>query len=215
MENLLNHTELSLNIRNNNLENALSTYKEKLKIFLSSSQDPHELKNLLYSMNIFIYTYFCISDSIALDDLCYNNLQCIDTYHSKDRLISLGEEIIKNYMEVINHTRTISENAMIKHALAYIHSNLEKKITLEKIATCIHISRNYLCYLFKKNTGFKFCEYVNLCRINLAKELLDKTSISLDVLSYKCGFNSQSHFSTTFKKYIGISPSEYRKRFSC
>ena len=54
---------------------------------------------------------------------------------------------------------------------------IEKKITLQKVATHIHISRNYLCYLFKENTSFKFCEYINMCRINVAKNLLDNSPI--------------------------------------
>ncbi|MBU3128779.1 AraC family transcriptional regulator [Clostridium tagluense] len=211
MRNLLNHTELTLNIRNNNLENANSLYIKKTNVILSFSNNPNELKKLLYSMSIFIYTYFCINSSIPLEDLCSKNLKSIDNCHSKDDLITLGKEIIKSYMDVINN-KSISENEIVKHALTYIHSNIEKKITLEKVAAHIHISSNYLCCLFKENTGFKFCEYINICRINTAKDFLDNSSNALDIISFKCGFNSQSHFSTTFKKYEGVSPNEYKKR---
>ena len=212
MRNLLNHTELSLNIKNNNLESANAIYKNKISLLLSSSSNPKDLSKLLYSMNMFIYTYFCINSSMHLEDLCYNNINLIDICYSKESLISLGEEIIKNYIEVINTGKTISENEIIKHALNYIHSNIEKKITLEKVAAYIHISSNYLCYLFKETTGFKFCEYINICRINVAKDFLDNSSNSLEMISFECGFNSQSHFSTTFKKHVGVSPNEYRKR---
>ncbi|MBZ9634462.1 helix-turn-helix domain-containing protein [Clostridium sp. FP1] len=212
MKNLLNHTELALNIKNNNLENANSLYIKKINIILSFSNNPNELKKLLYSMNIFIYTYFCINSSIPLEDLCSKNLKSIENCHSKEDLITLGEEIIESYIEIIHHDTSISENEIIKHALTYIHSNIPQKITLEKVATHIHISSNYLCYLFKENTGLKFCEYINICRINVAKEFLDNSSSPLEIISFECGFNSQSHFSTTFKKYVGISPNEYRKR---
>jgi YesN/AraC family two-component response regulator len=211
MKNLLNDTELALNIKNHNLENANLLYKKKIKTFLSLSSSPKELQKLLYSMNLFIYSYFCINLSIDLEDLCYKNLNLIDTCYSNEELISLGEEIIKSYVEVINNGNSISETELIKQALAYIHSNIEKKITLEKVAAHIHISTNYLCYFFKENTGFKFCEYINICRINVAKDFLDNSSNALDMISFKCGFNSQSHFSTTFKKYVGISPNEYKK----
>jgi YesN/AraC family two-component response regulator len=211
MKNLLNHTELVLNIRNNNLGNANSIYKKKIKTLLSLSSNSNELKNLLYSMNLFIYTYFCINTLITLEDLCYKNINLIDICRSEEDLISLGEEIIRSYIEVINNGKTISENEIIKHALTYIHSNIEKKLTLEKVANHIHISSNYLCYLFKENTGFKFCEYINICRINAAKDCLDNSSNPLEIISFKCGFNSQSHFCTTFKKYVGISPTEYKK----
>jgi two-component system response regulator YesN len=212
MKNLLNHMELAFSIRNVDLENANNIYRKKIKLLLSFSQEPHELKKLLYSINTFIYTYFCMNMSLTLDDLCYKNIQLIDTYDLKDDLIYLGEDIIKSYIEIIGNNETLSTNEIVKQAVIYINSNLEKKLTLEKVATHIHISSNYLCYLFKENTGCKFCEYINICRINLAKEFLHTTSTSLEALSFKCGFNSQSHFCTTFKKYVGASPNEYRKR---
>ena len=212
MNNLLNDTELTLNIKNHNLENAINLYKKKITIFLSLSNSPKELQKLLYSMNTFIYTYFCITISLDLEDLCYKNINVIETCNSKEELITLGEEIIKSYIDVVNDGNPVSKNEIIKQVLAYIHSNIEKKITLEKAATHIHISSNYLCYLFKETTGVKFCEYINLCRINVAKDHLNNSSNSLDIISFKAGFNSQSHFCTTFKKYEGVSPNEYRKR---
>lgn len=212
MKYLLNHTELALNIKNNNLENANALYKEKVIILLSSSNSLKDLRKLLYSINLFIYTYFCINSSIILEDLCYKNIKLIDICYSKENLISLGEEIIKSYIETINNHERLSENEIIRPALDYIHSNIEKKITLDKVAAHVHISSNYLCYLFKETTGFKFCEYINICRINVAKDFLDNSSNSLEIISFECGFNSQSHFSTTFKKYVGVSPNEYKKR---
>ena len=205
MKSLLNHTELALNIKNNNLENANALYKNKIEVLFSLSNSQNELAKLLYSINMFIYTYFCINSSIILEDLCCKNIKLIDICYSKENLISLGEEII-------NNDEKISENEIIRHALDYIHSNIEKKITLDKVAAHVHISSNYLCYLFKETTGFKFCEYINICRINVAKDYLDNSSNSLEIISFECGFNSQSHFSTTFKKHVGVSPNEYKKR---
>jgi len=207
---LLNHTELATNIRNNNLENSKFLYIKKIRTSLS--HNPNEIKKLLYSINTFIFTYFCINNLITLEDLYSKNQELIDKCLLQDDLIHLGELIIINYIEVIHQDNVISDNEIIKNALTYIHSNIEKKISLEKVATHIHISSSYLCYLFKENTGFKFCEYINISRINAAKDFLDNSSSLLEIVSFKCGFNSQSHFSTTFKKYVGTSPNDYRKR---
>lgn len=211
MKFLINHTDLALNIRNKNLENANFLYIKKINTvsFLSNNSD--ELKKLLYSMNMFIYIYFCVNSSIELEDLYYKNDILIDKCLSQESLIASGKEIIKCYNEIINNDNLISDNEIIKNALTYIHSNIQEKITLNKVATHIHISSNYLCYLFKENTGFRFCEYINICRIDVAKDFLANSSSTLELVSFKCGFNSQSHFSTTFKKYVGASPNEYRK----
>lgn len=212
MKNLLNHTDIVLNIENNNLENANIIYTKKINIFLSLSSNPNDLKKLLYSINIFIYTYFCNNNFVTLEDICYKNLKIMDTFHIMEDLISLGKEIIKSYIEVLHRGEIILENEIIKEALNYINSNIEKKITLEIVATHIHISSNYLCYLFKEKTGSRFCEYINICRTNVAKNFLDNSSYPLDIVSFKSGFNSQSHFCTTFKKYADISPNAFRKR---
>ena len=211
MKTLLNHAELTMHINNNNLENACTLYKNKINMLLSLSSNLKEYKKLLYSINSFIYTYLCTSSSLILEDLCNENLKLIETCNSKEDLIILGEEIIRSYINATDSSKSIPENEIIKNALTYIHLNIEKKITLDKVAAHIHISSNYLCYLFKENTGFRFCEYINICRINVAKEFLLNSSNSLDIISSQCGFNSQSHFSTTFKKYVGVSPNEYKK----
>jgi YesN/AraC family two-component response regulator len=211
MKTLLNHTELALHIKNNNLENANTLYKNKINMLFSISSNIKELKKLLYSINIFTYTYLCTSSSLALEDLCNENHHLIEACPSKEDLINLGGKILKSYINAPDDVKEIPENEIIKNALTYIHSNIEKKITLDKVAAHIHISSNYLCYLFKENTGFRFCEYINICRINVAKEFLVNSSNSLDIISSQCGFNSQSHFSTTFKRYVGISPNEFKK----
>jgi len=211
MKTLLNHTELALTIKNNNFENACTLYKNKMNVLLSLSSNLKEYKKLLYSINSFVYTYLCTSSSLILEDLCNENLKLIETCNSKEALIILGEEIIKSYINAPYYDKELPENEIIKNALTYIHLNIEKKITLDKVAAHIHISSNYLCYLFKQSTGFKFCEYINVCRINVAKEFLVNTSNTLDIISSQSGFNSQSHFSTTFKKYVGVSPNEYKK----
>ena len=212
MKNLLNHTDLAVTIGNNNLENANTIYIKKVKMLLDLSSNTNEFKKLLYSINIFVYTYFCNNSYITLEDLCYSNLKIMDTCHMKEDLISVGIGIIKSYIEILHQGKIISKNEIIKHALTYIHSNIEKKITLEKVATHVHVSSNYLCYLFKESTGSKFCEYINICRTNVAKDFLDNSSYPLEMVSFKSGFNSQSHFCTTFKKYVDVSPNEFRKR---
>ncbi|WP_233428279.1 helix-turn-helix domain-containing protein [Peptoniphilus lacrimalis] len=66
--------------------------------------------------------------------------------------------------------------------------------------------------MFKIKTGYKFCEYINLQRVNKAKALIEEDKKTFEFISFDCGFSSQSHFSTTFKKYVGLTPNEYKKQ---
>ena len=127
MKILLNHTELALNIKNKNLENALTLLQNKINMLLSLTSSKKEFKKLLYSINIFTYSYLCTNSSLTLEDLCNENLKLIENCDSKEDLIILGEEIIRSYINATDSGKSTPENEIIKNALTYIHLNIEKK----------------------------------------------------------------------------------------
>lgn len=210
MHNLLNHTELVLNIINANVDGAREIYEEKIDLLLAQTENIQDIRKFLYTVNIFIYSYMVANNSVSLDKICYRNLKLIDESCSKEELVDLGIYIIKSYVKDPKDIIIGPQNEVVKKALCYIHENINSDITLEKVAEYTHVSRTYLCCLFKKGTGYKFCQYVNMAKINLAKDLLQKTPSSLDIISDKCGFKSQSYFCATFKKCEGITPNQYR-----
>ena len=81
---------------------------------------------------------------------------------------------------------------------------------LGDIAKQYGITEEHFCRMFKKHTGYRPFEYVNLVRIQNAKELLAYTDMSVAEISAKCGYESHSYFSMLFKKYVGETPSGYR-----
>ena len=90
----------------------------------------------------------------------------------------------------------------------YIHQNLRESITLDTLSEISHFSNSYVIRLFKKSTGQTPTEYVNRCRISLAKKLLESKSVTETALD--CGFNNISYFIRTFKRYTGVTPKEWR-----
>lgn len=82
---------------------------------------------------------------------------------------------------------------------------------LEDIANEVHVSKNYLCYIFKKKTGYNFGKYITLLRINRAKKLIKEYKI-IGYVSYKCGFSSHVYFSIILKKFKRMSPIEYKNK---
>ncbi|MBE6613028.1 MAG: helix-turn-helix domain-containing protein [Ruminococcaceae bacterium] len=91
----------------------------------------------------------------------------------------------------------------------YVHSHLAEPITLELLCELSHYSKSYIIRLFKKNTGQTPMEYINRCRIELAKELLQSKSVTDTAL--ECGFNSISYFIRTFRRYTGSTPKQWHK----
>ena len=100
----------------------------------------------------------------------------------------------------------------INIALAYIDTHLDSELPLEKIANVAHYSPFHFHRIFKTVTGEALNAYIIRKRIEKAASILiRRKDISISELSLQYGFNSNSSFTRTFKKYYSISPSEFRK----
>ena len=105
------------------------------------------------------------------------------------------------------------ESYRIRLIKQYISKNISRKISLDKIASVVHIAPQYVCNLFKKETGMTLTEYINRERISIAKRMLPAEGVLLSQIAEECGFKDYNHFSHTFKKIVGIPPAEYRQSF--
>ncbi|MCM8819685.1 MAG: AraC family transcriptional regulator [Candidatus Omnitrophica bacterium] len=208
-----NHFEIALYLENRNIAKALTIYEKKINVLLDSKASITEIKAFLISLNTSLYSYFFLKKRIALDKLCHNNILKINSCYSIAELILIGRMIVQSFLHSTNDLIRAPQKDIIKRALLFIHSNIDKDLTLDEVAKNIFISKNYLCSIFQKEVGYKFSEYVNLSRINLAKDLLIHTNYSLEIISQKCGFKNLSYFSVVFKKFVNLSPLQFRKKF--
>ncbi|MCU6711803.1 helix-turn-helix domain-containing protein [Paenibacillus sp. J5C_2022] len=94
----------------------------------------------------------------------------------------------------------------------YIELNYMRNLYLDHIAEVTETSPKYFSSYFKKTFGVNYVEYLNKVRLSHARELLQNTNYSVSEVGEKTGYLNSSTFTTTFKKYYGISPSEYRKQ---
>jgi len=76
-----------------------------------------------------------------------------------------------------------------------------------------HLSASHLSHLFKRVTGKSPMEYLFACRLLAAKRMLATTSLSIGDIVESCGFSDDSNFSRAFRKRVGMSPSDFRKRY--
>ena len=93
--------------------------------------------------------------------------------------------------------------------LEWIESHSSERITLATISSVTGFSEKYICRIFKKYTAKTVIDYVNEVRIE--KACVEMLVNSITKVAFDCGFNDLSYFCKTFKKYKGMSPSEYRK----
>ena len=95
----------------------------------------------------------------------------------------------------------------------YIYSNLSNpELSRPSIAEYLHMSPDYLSYVFHQKFNQTLNAYITSMRIDKAKELLERTNWGLDVIAEKTGFSSSSYFHKQFKKITGITPQQYRSR---
>ncbi len=93
----------------------------------------------------------------------------------------------------------------------YIHENYDKSPDVNTIAENVSLSTPSFCRYFKKQTNMTFTDFVNNYRINQAKLLLLQNSCVTEVC-FQVGFESLSYFNKLFKRYIGETPSAFKKR---
>ncbi len=105
-----------------------------------------------------------------------------------------------------------TDKQIIKKALVYIKEHFNEKISVKQLASFCFCNPNYLSNVFRAETGMSIMEYINLIRINRAKSLLLMTEYSLEDITKMTGYSYTSYFMKQFKKIVGITPGDYRKR---
>ena len=85
------------------------------------------------------------------------------------------------------------------------------KITLEGLAAYLGFSPSYCSKYIKRKCGMNFLEYLNIQRVERARELLRATDIPVTEIAWQTGFSSLQSFNRVFRSYVSMSPSEYKK----
>lgn len=96
--------------------------------------------------------------------------------------------------------------------IKYINQNFSTIHSIEDIADHLHISKYYLCRLFREATGNTLIDYLNTVKVKNACKFLQTTNKDVLEISQLCGFNSSAYFSNIFKKIMNESPSKYRQK---
>lgn len=104
-----------------------------------------------------------------------------------------------------------SPNSVVIKAVDYINSNYTSAITLEQLCEVTGVSKQHLCRLFQSVLSARPMEYIAKRRIQAAKELLSHTDIPIEEIAEQTGFCSGSYFCKLFRRYEGITPTQFRK----
>lgn len=99
---------------------------------------------------------------------------------------------------------------IFKQIFVYIKNHLDENISLDKLSSELGLHKNYLCRVFKEQTGYSIVSYFNITRAHQAINMIN-SNIPLSEISDSLGFCDYNYFSRAFKKAMGHSPSHYLK----
>ena len=140
--------------------------------------------------------------SLAADNL-HNGEKCSLLIYNA---VLAAKEILGGKQEENNTGNLIADNAV-----RYINEHYGDDITLSELACLSGVSPQYFDRVFRERLNMRPMEYIARVKISKAKSMLLDCDMSVTQLSEILGYTSPTYFGIVFKKYEGISPSEFRK----
>lgn len=138
-------------------------------------------------------------------------LKLIEKSESADELNSLLEDVAVRIAEKVNNFNNKSIKLILRKAIDYIQEHYNEQVTLNEVAENIYVSTFYISRMFKKELGKSFVDFLNDVRIEKSKELLKDVKYKTYEVAEIVGIPDPHYFSKLFKKYSGMTPSEYRE----
>ncbi|MCR4694686.1 MAG: response regulator [Pseudobutyrivibrio sp.] len=161
--------------------------------------------------------------SKAVYDKLKNNGQdpakifCTQEYHSlaraaassKSDFMAYTDYLIKAVRGALSDSSDANMPAAIKQ---YIDQNFTSPISRNILSEIFYLDPDYGSRIFKKEYGVTFSGYIQQKRLDLAKSMLEETSLPVSAISEQVGYDDYSYFTRVFRKTVGITPVEYRNR---
>lgn len=146
---------------------------------------------------------------------CHQDLsreKLYDVVNSIETLDHLEEWIIgylNNLAQKLSILAISSKRTEVIKAQQFVIQHVTEKITLEDMANSLNLNSSYFSRLFKRETNQNFIEYVNMVKLQKAKELLQQSNKAVEEISDYLGYANKSYFIKLFKREMGMKPSEY------
>ncbi|WJH34697.1 helix-turn-helix domain-containing protein [Paenibacillus sp. CC-CFT747] len=129
----------------------------------------------------------------------------------KEEGFPVFREAVLELLSILGAKRKGQAKDPVEEAKRYIESHLAQEASLEEVAEMLGLNSSYFSQLFKQSTGETFVQYRIRRRMEKAKKLLQLPHYRITDITYEVGYSDHPHFTKTFKKYTGLSPSDYRQ----
>lgn len=163
--------------------------------------------NMVHPKHILITVTFSIMKTSS-EQQYLETLNKISSAKTEHELVTM---ITDYFLSLQKEIKNANFSKLVQSAVNEIYELYHSQISLNFIADKLAITPQYLSKIFMKETGKTFIDFLTLYRIEKAKELLNETNTKINVICTKVGYPDAKYFCTLFKKYVGISPEQYRK----
>ncbi|MEG2776533.1 MAG: response regulator [Cellulosilyticaceae bacterium] len=191
-------------------DDAIELTKEFLnhikELRLSTLQVDEFLNKLMNDM-IIDYGIYLDKDKGKLKEIAIKYRQCT----TLDEIKEVLGELIYTICSYILQVKDMHYRKEVVEIIEYINQNVDKKITLSSLSEEVNMNESYISRLFKNETGTNIVNYINMIKMEKAKELLRQPDMIVKDVANALGFEEQSYFNRMFKKYFGLNPKEYKK----
>ena len=128
----------------------------------------------------------------------------------------LAENALERILLLMQKYREPCKNRIaddrVQRVVGFLNTEFRTNISLKDIAAHVHLSPSRLAHLFTKNAGMAPFHYLELQRIEAAKSLLLSTNDPINAVAGQVGFENPYHFSTRFRRRVGVSPKRFREQ---
>lgn len=135
----------------------------------------------------------------------------IEKSESISELNSLIGDISISVALKVNNYNNKSIKLILKKAVDYLQNHYMDQITLNEVAEYTYVSTYYISRMFKRELGKNFVDFLNVIRVEKAKELLRDVRLKTYEVAERVGIPDAQYFSKLFRKYTGLTPTEYRE----
>lgn len=126
---------------------------------------------------------------------------------------ALAIHLLRHYSDaaptIITEGKSLTQ-VQLQPAIDYIHTYLNRNLSLNELANVVNLSPTYFASLFKRTVGISPHQYVIRQRVEQAKVMLSKTDLAIADIALRVGFSSQSHLTQQFKRVTGVTPKHVR-----
>ncbi|MDO5291691.1 MAG: response regulator transcription factor [bacterium] len=189
------------------IHQSIESYEEHIKTSLIQESEIKVLtaQNLILLHNNLCKRYEQIKDHFP------NLSQVTAMIMEATSIEQLKEDVTKFACQLCDCIGNTSSDNVVKRMYAYMEKNYDKELKLENIAKMFNYNSAYLGKVFKKEFGESFNVTLDKLRIENAKKFLLSGSMKVYQVSEKVGFSNIDYFCSKFKKYVGVSPKEFKK----